>query len=204
MGIERMKRLEEQIRRCGEVRDGQVLKVDCFLNHQIDVLFMEEMAKEFHRLFEETHPTKVLTIEASGIPIAVLTAQTFGIPLVFAKKTESLNLDQETYVAEVYSYTRQKPYHIKVSKKYLNPQDRVLIIDDFLARGSASSGLMNLVSQSGATLSGVGVVIEKSFQSGGAELRQAGVNLHSLAMVASMSPETGVVFAPNPDDESKN
>lgn len=189
-----MQLLEEKIRDCGEIRNENVLKVDSFLNHQIDVLFMDQLGEEFYRLFRESNPTRIMTLEASGISIAVLTALHFGLPVVFAKKTESLNLDQETYTSEVYSFTRQKTYKIKVSRRYLHAGDRVLIIDDFLARGSAVHGMMELCQEAGAEVCGVGIVIEKCFQEGGRDLRAKGVNLHSLAMVRSMSPQDGIVF----------
>lgn len=195
-----MKALEERIRREGKVFSGEVVKVDNFLNHLVDTQFMGEIGKEFHRIFVDTRPSKVLTIEASGIAIAMTTAQAFGVPLLFAKKTQSLNLDSQTYTAEVYSYTREKPYKIKVSRQYLLPRDRVLIIDDFLARGSASHGLIDLVEQAGAHLCGVGIVVEKTFQEGGKLLREAGVNLHSLAMIKHIAPPDQIDFAVNPDD----
>lgn len=195
-----MKELEALIQKNGEVREGQILKVDSFLNHQLDIDFLEKTAKEFYRLFRETKPTRILTIEASGIALAVLAAQKFRVPVVFAKKTESLNLDSNVYSVDVFSYTKQRTYTIKVSKNYIKKDDRVLIIDDFLALGSASQGLIALVEQAGATLCGVGIAIEKSFQEGGKKLREAGVNLHSLAMVSSIDIRNGITFAENPDD----
>ncbi|MDD7543100.1 MAG: xanthine phosphoribosyltransferase [Peptoniphilaceae bacterium] len=195
-----MKELEALIQKNGEIREGQILKVDSFLNHQLDIDFLEKTAEEFYRLFRETNPTRILTIEASGIALAVLAAQKFRIPVVFAKKTESLNLDSNVYSVDVFSYTKQRTYTIKVSKNYIKKDDRVLIIDDFLALGSASQGLIALVEQAGATLCGVGIAIEKSFQEGGKKLREAGVNLHSLAMVSSIDIRNGITFAENPDD----
>ncbi|MCI6659779.1 MAG: xanthine phosphoribosyltransferase [Peptoniphilaceae bacterium] len=195
-----MKELEALIQKNGEVREGQILKVDSFLNHQLDIGFLEKTAEEFYRLFRETKPTRILTIEASGIALAVLAAQKFRVPVVFAKKTESLNLDSDVYSVDVFSYTKQRTYTIKVSKNYIKKDDRVLIIDDFLALGSASQGLIALVEQAGATLCGVGIAIEKSFQEGGKKLREAGVNLHSLAMVSSIDIRNGITFAENPDD----
>lgn len=195
-----MKELEALIQKNGEVREGQILKVDSFLNHQLDIDFLEKTAEEFYRLFRETKPTRILTIEASGIALAVLAAQKFRVPVVFAKKTESLNLDSDVYSVDVFSYTKQRTYTIKVSKNYIKKDDRVLIIDDFLALGSASQGLIALVEQAGASLCGVGIAIEKSFQEGGKKLREAGVNLHSLAMVSSIDIRNGITFAENPDD----
>lgn len=194
-----MKLLEEKIRECGEVRSGNVLKVDNFLNHRLDVEFLTEVGREFERIFKETKPDMVMTLEASGIAVAVLAASALNVPVLFAKKTESLNLDLDCYTSEVYSYTRQKSYKIKVSKKYLPAGTRVLIIDDFLARGSAVAGMLDLCRQAEAEICGVGIVVEKCFQDGGKELRAEGVNLHSLAMIQSMDPETGVVFEENPD-----
>ena len=189
-----MRLLEEKILDCGEVKNQDVLKVDSFLNHQIDVQFMNKLGEEFYRLFKDTHPTKIMTLEASGISIAVLTALHFKLPVIFAKKTESLNLDNETYTSEVYSFTRQKSYQIKVSRRYLSSSDRVRIVDDFLARGSAVHGMMKLCHEAGAEICGVGILIEKAFQEGGRDLREKGVNLHSLAIVESMSCEEGIVF----------
>ena len=196
-----MKRLEDKIRECGEVREGGIVKVDYFLNHRIDVAFLGEIGQEFHRLFKDTCPDVVMTLEASGIAIALATAQTFGVPVIFAKKSESLNLDKDCYVSEVYSYTRQKSYKIKLSKRYLNKGMRVLIVDDFLARGNAVEGMLELCRQAGAEVCGVGIVIEKCFQEGGASLRAKGVEVKSLDMISSIDLEKGIEFAPNPTEE---
>lgn len=181
-----MKALEEKIRKEGSVEEGGILKVDSFLNHQLDVEFLNLIGEEFRRLFDSKKITKILTIEASGIAIASIVAQHFNVPVLFAKKTESKNLDKETYEADVYSYTKGKTYKIKVSKKFLNPEDHILAIDDFLAKGEAALGLVNIVEQSGATLEGIGIVIEKGFQKGGDKLREAGINVKSLAIIDSL------------------
>lgn len=181
-----MKALEEKIVREGDVEKGGILKVDSFLNHQLDVAFLNEIGAEFKRLFDTDKITKILTIEASGIAIASIVAQHFNVPVLFAKKTESKNLDKETYEADVYSYTKGKTYKIKVSKKFLTPDDHVLAIDDFLANGEAALGLVSIIEQSGATLEGIGIVIEKGFQKGGDRLREAGINLKSLAIIDSL------------------
>ena len=181
-----MELLTEKIINEGRVEGKDILKVDSFLNHQIDINFMNEIGKEFKRLFNDEKITKILTIEASGIAIASITAQYFNVPVLFAKKTESRNLDSETYQSDVYSFTRCETYKIRVSKRYLNKDDKVLILDDFLANGKAVLGLMDIVNQSGASIAGVGIVIEKGFQEGGKLLRDKGVNLHSLAIIESM------------------
>ena len=162
-----MEYLREKILKEGKIKEGGILKVDSFLNHQIDVECLNEIGKEFKRRFSDSVINKILTIEASGIAVAVITAQYFNVPVVFAKKVESRNLDNETYEAQVYSYTKDRTYTVKVSQNYLNKDDKVLIIDDFLAHGSAAMGLLEIVKKSGAELSGVGIVIEKSFQNGG-------------------------------------
>ncbi len=189
-----MKLLEERIRRDGKVGEGDVLKVDSFLNHRIDVAFLSELGKEFYRLFANEQVNKVLTIEASGIGIACLTAQQFGCPVVFAKKTKTNNIYASVYTADVYSYTHQRPYTIVVSKEFLQPGDRVLIIDDFLAKGSALRALWKLIGEAGATTVGAGIVIEKAFQPGGAELRKEGMRIEALARVSAMSVQDGVTF----------
>lgn len=188
-----MKALEERILRDGQIRPGNILKVDSFLNHQIDISFMNEMGKEFRRVFADKHVTKILTIEASGIAIASITAQYFQVPIVFAKKTKTINLDGSLYTTQVKSYTHRTTYDVVVSKKFLTPDDRVLIIDDFLANGCAARGLIDLVEQAGAVLEGVGIVIEKGFQDGGRELRESGVDVRSLAIIESMS-DNNLVF----------
>ena len=188
-----MKALEERILRDGHVRPGNILKVDSFLNHQIDIAFMNEMGKEFRRVFADKRVTKILTIEASGIAIASITAQYFQVPIVFAKKTKTINLDGSLYTTQVKSYTHRTTYDVVVSKKFLTSDDRVLIIDDFLANGCAARGLIDLVEQAGAVLEGVGIVIEKGFQGGGRELRESGVDVRSLAIIESMS-DNNLVF----------
>ena len=179
--------LKKRIIEDGIVREGNILKVDNFLNHQIDVQLLNEIGKEFKRLFAEQEINKILTIEASGIAIASVAAQYFdNIPVVFAKKAKSKNIDGDVYTSSVNSFTYGKEYTITVSKKYLNENDKVLIIDDFLAVGKAMDGLLDVVSQAGAQVSGIGIVIEKGFQPGGERLRGKGYNLQSLAIVDSM------------------
>ncbi|MGN0505406.1 MAG: xanthine phosphoribosyltransferase [Lachnospiraceae bacterium] len=190
-----MKLLEERIRKDGIVKEGNVLKVDSFLNHQMDVALFAEMGKEFKRLFAGQNINKILTIEASGIGIACVAAQSFGVPVVFAKKTQSINLDGEMYTSKVESFTKKKVFDIIVSKKFLSPEDHILIIDDFLANGCAALGLMELIQKAGATVEGVGIAIEKGFQRGGALIREKGIHLESLAIIESMDAATGeIVF----------
>ncbi len=190
-----MKLLKERILKDGVVKAGGVLKVDSFLNHQIDVSLYREIGKEFRRRFDGLGINKILTIEASGIGIACVTAEAFGdCPVVFAKKAESKNLDGELYTTKVTSFTKGREYNVIVSKKFIGEGDKVLIIDDFLANGCALIGLMELVEQSGAELIGAGIVIEKGFQRGGEIIRQKGIKLESLAIVESMDEENGVVF----------
>jgi len=178
-----MQLLKDKIMKEGRVAGEEILKVDSFLNHQIDVELMQEIGKEFKRRFGQDEVTKILTIEAYGIGIAVIAAQYFKVPVVFAKKVKSRNLDKETYKTQVYSFTKQATYDIQVSKRYIKEGDKVLILDDFLANGRASLGLMELVEQANADVVGVGIVIEKSFQEGGELLRGKGVRLESLAKV---------------------
>lgn len=179
-----MKLLEEKILRDGKVCDGGILKVDSFLNHQLDVSFLNEMGKEFKRLFSDVEVNKIVTIEASGIAIACIASQYFGnVPVVFAKKTESRNLDADVYDSDVFSFTKGKTYKVKVSKRYINEGDKILIVDDFLANGFATLGMIDIVKKGGAEVAGVGIVIEKSYQPGGKLLRQLGVNLHCLARI---------------------
>lgn len=181
-----MKLLEEKILNEGRVVDKDILKVDNFLNHQIDINFLNEVGKEFKEIFKDKKIDKILTIEASGIAIACMTAGYFNVPVVFAKKTESKNLDKDTYESEVYSFTKGKSYKIKVSKRYVENGENILILDDFLANGRAVLGLKDIVGQAGANLVGVGIVIEKGFQEGGEVLRNMGINLKSLAIIDSM------------------
>ena len=190
-----MKILKERIQQDGIVKKGNVLKVDSFINHQIDVTLLNEMAKEWVKRFEGKNINKILTIEASGIGIACIAAQHFNVPVVFAKKAKSINLDGDMYVAEVESFTHQITNKVIVSKKYLNEDDHVLIIDDFLANGCALQGLIEITKYAGATVEGIGIAIEKGFQDGGALIRDMGYQLESLAIVESMNPETGeIVF----------
>ena len=181
-----MKALQDRIIKDGYVLTEEILKVDSFLNHQIDVKLMYKMGEEFKKRFAKKPVNKIVTIEASGIAIAALAALSFNVPVVFAKKTQSRNLDKDTYTYPVYSFTKQQTYDIHISKKYLNPEDNILILDDFLANGQAVEGLISLVEQAGASLSGVGIVIEKGFQKGGKELRDQGIHVESLAIVDRM------------------
>jgi xanthine phosphoribosyltransferase len=191
-----MDKLKEMINQRGEIKDGDILKVDSFLNHQLDVEFLYEMGCEFYRLFKDEGITKIVTIEVSGIAIASMAALFFKVPVVFAKKTESLNLDKDVYSGRVYSYTKKKDYNIMVSEKYLNKNDKLLIIDDFLAVGNAMKGLLDVAKQSGAEVKGIGIVIEKGFQLGGQFLRSEGYNLKSLAIIDEMK-NGNVVYREN-------
>ncbi|MEG1630797.1 MAG: xanthine phosphoribosyltransferase [Hydrogenoanaerobacterium sp.] len=189
-----MELLKERIRKDGHIKPGNIIKVDSFLNHQMDITLMNEIGREFARLFADTRVTKILTIEASGIGIAAIAAQHFGnVPVVFAKKTKSKNLDGELYISQVESFTRGTVSDIQVSKKFITSDDCVLILDDFLAKGKALVGLIDIVEQSGATLAGCGIVIEKGFQEGGSMIREKGVRLESLAIVES-ADENGFIF----------
>ena len=188
-----MKLLEERIRRDGTVKAGNVLKVDSFLNHQMDIDLFNEMGKEWARLFADRPVTKILTVEASGIGIACVAAQHFHVPVVFAKKTQSLNIDGEVYTTKIELFTHKRVYDVIVSKKFLSPEDHVLIIDDFLANGCALEGLIEIVQKAGATVEGIGIAVEKGFQKGGDLIRGKGVRLESLAIVESMDAETGEI-----------
>ena len=185
-----MQLLEERIRKDGIVKPGNIIKVDSFLNHQMDIPFINELGKEFKRRFADAPITKILTIEASGIGIACLVAQHFNVPVVFAKKAQSLNLDGEMYCTKVQSFTHKRVYDVILSKKFLSTEDHVLIIDDFLANGCALQGLMEIVKESGAVLEGAGIVIEKGFQNGGDSLREQGIRVESLAIVDSMTDDS--------------
>ena len=189
-----MKLLEERIQRDGIVREGNVLKVDSFINHQMDIPLFREMAKEWKRLFAGKPINKVLTIEASGIGIAAVVASEFNVPVVFAKKSMSINLDYNNYETKIQSFTHKKIYNVIVSKKFLTAEDHVLIIDDFLANGAALQGLIDIVRQAGAQLVGAGIAVEKAFQKGGDRIREQGVRVESLARVAEMDPEKGIRF----------
>ena len=188
-----MQALEKKIRREGKVFEGDVLKVDGFLNHQIDVKFLCEIGKEFRRLYDGCEITKILTIEASGIGIAAFVAKEFGVPLVFAKKSKSINIDGEMFVAEVESFTHKNKNQVIVSKKFLHEGEHILIIDDFLANGCALQGLISIAESAGAVVEGCGIVIEKGFQIGGRVIRNLGYHVESLAIVDGMDAETGTI-----------
>lgn len=188
-----MKLLEERILKDGVIKDGGIVKVDNFLNHRMDIELINKIGEEFYRLFKDDKPTVILTVEASGIGIACIAAQYFGVPVVFAKKSESKNLDGDVYTSKVVSYTKGKEYDIRVSKKYMTDSDRVLIIDDFLAKGKAVLGLCDIIKQAGAETVGVGICIEKGFQEGGELLRSMGLKLESLAIV-ELDEKGGVAF----------
>lgn len=190
-----MELLKNKIVEDGHSLGQDILKVDSFLNHQLDIKLFEAMGQEFARRFEGKGVNKILTIETSGIAIAAVVAKYFDYcPVVFGKKNLSLNLDKEIYSSEVYSFTKQQTYQLMVSKKYLNPDDKVLIIDDFLANGKAVEALTNVVAQSGAELVGVGIAIEKGFQCGGKEIRDAGIHLESLAIVDALNQDGSIIF----------
>ena len=189
-----MKLLEDRILKDGHIGADNVLKVDSFLNHQIDVSFVCELGKEFYRLFKDENITKILTIEASGIGIACLAAQYFGVPVVFAKNTKTINIYSDTYNATVHSYTHKRDYDIVVSKEFLSKEDNVLIIDDFLAKGSALTALLMLIEKAGAKTAGAGIVIEKAYQGGGNLVRDMGIRVESLAKIKSISKKDGIVF----------
>lgn len=188
-----MRLLEERIQKDGIVREGNVLKVDSFLNHQMDIRLFREIGKEFKRLFANDEITKILTIEASGIGIACVVAEYFDVPVVFAKKSKSKNIAGEVYTSKVESFTHNKVYDVMVSKQFLNADDKVLLIDDFLANGNALKGLVQIVKSANATLVGAGIVIEKGFQGGGEDLRSQGIHLESLAIVDAMDDATGEI-----------
>ncbi len=185
--------LEERIQKDGIVKEGNVLKVDSFLNHQMDIDLFEQMGEEFKKRFEGKNINKILTIEASGIGIACIVARHFHVPVVFAKKTKSINIDGEMYVADVVSFTHKNTNQVIVSKKFLTSEDHVLIIDDFLANGCALQGLISIVNQADATVEGIGIAVEKGFQIGGNIIRNMGYQLESLAIIESMNAETGEV-----------
>lgn len=185
--------LEERIMKDGVVKEGNILKVDSFLNHQMDVKLFKQMGEEFKRRFAEKNINKIITIEASGIGIACIVAECFDVPVVFAKKSQSVNIDGDVYSAEVESFTHKCKNQVIVSKKFLHPEDRVLIIDDFLANGCALQGLISIVQQAGATVEGIGIAIEKGFQQGGKIIRNLGYQLESLAIVDAMDAATGKI-----------
>ena len=189
-----MKFLEDRIRREGQIRPGNILKVDCFLNHQLDVTLLDEIGRAFYEKYKDRGITRILTIEASGIAIACMTARYFNVPVVFAKKAKSKNLDGDVYTSVVHSFTYGRDYDITLAKKFLGPQDTVLLVDDFLAVGKAMNGMLDICRQAGAHVAGIGIAIEKGVQSGGAALRQAGYDLTSLAIVDSMGDDGSIVF----------
>lgn len=188
-----MELLKQRIINDGSFLNENIIKVDSFLNHQIDVEMLNEIGREFQRRFISEKIDRILTIEASGIAIAVIAAQYFNVPVVFAKKTESKNLDKDTYESEVYSYTKRKYYTIRVSKRYLNEGENILIVDDFLANGKAAEGLVDIIKQANCNVAGIGIVIEKGFQDGGKNIREQGIKLESLAIVESIGNE-GIKF----------
>lgn len=188
-----MKLLEERIRKDGTVKAGNVLKVDSFLNHQMDIDLFNEMGKEWARLFADRKITRILTVEASGIGIACVAAQHFHVPVVFAKKSQSVNIDGEVYSTKIESFTHKRVYDVIVSKKFLHPEDHILIIDDFLANGCALEGLIDIVNKAGASVEGVGIAVEKGFQKGGDLIRSKGIRVESLAIVESMDDKTGEI-----------
>lgn len=190
-----MEILKQRILKDGKVKEGNVLKVDSFLNHQMDIRLFDQIGEEFKKRFEGTPINKILTIEASGIGIACVAARQFDVPVIFAKKSKSINIEGEVYVAEVESFTHKCKNQVIVSKKFLNPDDNVLIIDDFLANGCALQGLISIVTSAGANVAGIGIVIEKGFQTGGQIIRNLGYHLESLAIVDGMDTATGkIVF----------
>lgn len=189
-----MEILKKRIIKDGKVREGNVLKVDSFLNHQLDIALFDQMGEEFKRRFKGEKVTKILTIEASGIAIACVVARHFDVPVVFAKKTQTKNIAGDVYTSKVESFTHSKVYDIIVSKDFLKPEDRILVIDDFLANGKALLGLIQLVQDAGATLVGAGIAIEKGFQEGGEIIRKKGIHLESLAIIDEMDVEKGIIF----------
>ena len=189
-----MKLLEDRIRQDGQIIGTDILKVDMFLNHQIDVNLLDEMGKEFYRLFKDKGINKILTVESSGIAIAVMAAKYFNVPVVFAKKSNHKNVGNDVFKAQSHSFTHGKDYEMIVSKKYLSENDNILFIDDFLAGGNAAFAVLDILKQSGANLVGIGIAIEKDFQDGGKKLREMGIELQSLAIVESMSENEGIRF----------
>ena len=190
-----MKLLEERILRDGIVKEGNILQVDSFLNHQMDIRLFNQMGEEFHRIFSDRLINKIMTIEASGIGIACIAGQHFDVPVVFAKKRKTSNLDEGFYRTKVESFTHGTTYDVIVSSKYVGPGDHILLIDDFLANGRALEGLADLIRQAGAVLEGAGIAIEKGFQEGGSRLRSRGIDVRSLAIIESMDAKTGeIVF----------
>lgn len=189
-----MELLENRIREDAEVLPGNILKVSNFLNHQIDVKLMDQMGEEFARLYKDTPVTKILTIESSGIAVAYSVAQKFGVPLVFAKKHKSSNVNEDVYSAKVWSFTHNQEYTVVVSKKYISPGDKILLVDDFLANGAALNGLIKIAEDAGAKVQGICIAIEKGFQNGGKELREKGFRVESLAIVDKMTDDGKIQF----------
>lgn len=189
-----MQQLIDRIRKDGVIKPGNVLKVDSFLNHQMDIALINEIGKEFKRRFADLDITKIVTVEASGIGIACITAQYFNVPVLFAKKAQSVNIDGDVYTTKIESYTHKRKYDVIIAKKFIGPKDRVLIIDDFLANGCALLGLIELVACAGARVEGIGIVVEKGFQSGGVVIREMGMRLESLAIVERLDEKTGEIF----------
>lgn len=189
-----MEVLKDRILKDGKIIDSNILRVDSFLNHQLDISLLSQMADSIYQHYSQKDITKVLTIEASGIPLACFTAQKFNIPCVFAKKHSRKNLPKDVYISQVHSFTHDSLYDIVVNQEYLNQNDRILIIDDFLAHGAALQGLISLIQDSGASLVGVGIAIEKAFQGGGDALREKGLDIYSLARLSSIHPDTGIKF----------
>ena len=185
--------LEERIMKDGIVKDGNVLKVDSFLNHQMDIRLFDQIGEEFKKRFEGTEINKILTIETSGIGIACVVARHFDVPVVFAKKSKSINIEGDVYVGEVESFTHKCKNQVIVSKKFINPEDKILIIDDFLANGCALQGLISIVKSAGASVEGIGIAVEKGFQTGGQVIRNLGYHLESLAIVDGMDAATGEI-----------
>ena len=188
-----MELLEQRIMKDGVVKEGGVLKVDSFLNHQIDSTLLDQLGAEFARLFAGQPINKVITIEASGIAIAIEAARHFGVPVVFAKKSQTINIDGEMYTCKITSFTHKRVYDVVMSRRFLGPDDHVLIVDDFLANGCALAGLLDICEQAGATVEGIGIAVEKGFQPGGAKIRERGYHLESLAIVDDMDPATGTI-----------
>ena len=188
-----MKLLEEKILKDGVIKSGNVLKVDSFLNHQIDVPFIAKLGEEFKRLYADTPITKILTIEASGIGLASVAAMYFNVPIVFAKKSSGSNMDKDVYFTQIYSYTHNKVNEVVVSKRFITTDDHVLVMDDFLANGCALEGLIDIVRQAGATLEGVGIAVEKGFQGGGDKLRASGIRVESLAIIEKMDAQSKTI-----------
>ena len=189
-----MKLLEDKILESGKILPGGIVKVDSFLNHQMDIALIDKIGEEFFNIFENENITKILTVEASGIGIACLTARYFNVPVLYAKKTRGSYIGNDVYSTKVVSYTHGQVYEVRVSKKYISPDDRILLIDDFLANGSALKVLINLAERGGATIVGAGVAIEKAYQNGGKDIRALGYRIESLAKIKSMSREGGIVF----------